>query len=49
MGKYDKLLERILRGASDANIPFDDLCGLLRGLGFEERTAEAIICFVKKV
>jgi hypothetical protein len=38
MGKYDKLLERILRGASDANIPFDDLRGLLRQLGFEERT-----------
>ena len=37
MGKYDKLLERILRGASDADISFDDLCGLLRRFGFEER------------
>jgi hypothetical protein len=37
MGKYDKLLLQILRGASDANIPFDDLCQLLRRLGFEER------------
>ena len=37
MGKYDKLLLEILRGASDANIPFDDLCRLLVRLGFEER------------
>jgi hypothetical protein len=32
-----KLLERILRGTSDANIPFDACCGLLRELGFDER------------
>ena len=38
MGKYDKLLLQILRGTSDANIPFDDLCQLLSRLGFEERT-----------
>jgi len=37
MGKYDKLLLRILRGSSDANISFDDLCQLLRHMGFEER------------
>jgi hypothetical protein len=37
MGKSDKLLERILHGASDANIDFEDLCRLLRRLGFEER------------
>ncbi|MDO9263135.1 MAG: type II toxin-antitoxin system HicA family toxin [Desulfosalsimonadaceae bacterium] len=37
MGKYDKLLFQILRGASDANIGFDDLCQLLFRLGFEER------------
>jgi predicted RNA binding protein YcfA (HicA-like mRNA interferase family) len=38
MGKWDKLLELILRGTNDANIPFDDLCGLLERLGFERRT-----------
>jgi len=38
MGKWDKLLDGILRGRSDANIPFDDLCGLLLRLGFEQRT-----------
>lgn len=38
MGKWDKLIEQILRGGSDANIPFDDLCGLLLRLGFEMRS-----------
>lgn len=38
MGKWDKLLEQILRGSSDASIPFDDLCNLLVRLGFERRT-----------
>lgn len=37
MGRRDKLLERILLGMSDANIPFAGLCGLLRSLGFDER------------
>jgi hypothetical protein len=37
MGKYDKLLTQVLRGASDANIPFDGLCGLMRHIGFDER------------
>jgi len=36
MGKYEKLLLQILRGSSDANIAFDDLCQLVRRLGFEE-------------
>ncbi len=38
MSKYDKLLLQILRGTSDANVSFDDLCQLLHRLGFEERT-----------
>jgi hypothetical protein len=37
MGNYDKLLFQILRGLSDSNIAFDDLCGLLRHLKFEQR------------
>ncbi len=32
-----KILEKILRGASDANIPFDGLRGVLIDLGFSER------------
>lgn len=34
----DKFLARILEGASDANVQFDDLCLMLRRMGFEERT-----------
>ena len=37
MGEQDRLLLRILRGTSDANIPFDGLCHLLQRLGFAER------------
>jgi hypothetical protein len=37
VAKYDKLLDRILRGASDANIAFEDLRRLLKRLGFAER------------
>ncbi len=37
MSKHDKALAKVLRGTSDANIAFSDLCGLLLWLGFEER------------
>ena len=37
MARSDKLLERVLRGTSDANIPFEGLRHLLVQLGFEER------------
>lgn len=37
MGKSEKTLEAVLRGASDANISFKDLCNLLKTLGFTER------------
>ncbi len=36
MGRHEKLLVQILRGASDANISFDGLRGLLKHLGFDE-------------
>lgn len=36
MGKFEKVLQRVLSGESDANIPFDDLCLLLKRLGFKE-------------
>ncbi len=38
MSKYKKLMLQILKGTSDANIAFSDLCQLLRHLGFAERT-----------
>jgi hypothetical protein len=37
MGQYEKLLSELLGGKSDANIEFDELCQLLRRLGFDER------------
>jgi hypothetical protein len=37
MGKWDKLINLICKGGSDANIGFDDLRNLLLRLGFEER------------
>lgn len=38
MGKYEKLILKILRGSADANISFSDLRELLKRLGFQERT-----------
>lgn len=38
MGRHDKLLAQLLGGRADANVAFDALCGLLRRLGFDERT-----------
>ena len=37
MSKQEKLLEKILRGTSDRNIPFSGLCQLLANFGFDER------------
>lgn len=37
MSGYRQLLERIIHGRSDANIPFARMCQLLKRLGFEER------------
>jgi hypothetical protein len=37
MGKFDNLIDKILRGRSDANLAFRDLCQLLRHLEFDER------------
>jgi hypothetical protein len=37
MTHYDKLLNKILRGTSDAQIPFEQLCGLMVFLDFDER------------
>ena len=37
MSQHEELLQKILGGRSDANVRFDDLCGLLRNLGFTER------------
>ena len=38
MRRHDKLLAQLLGGRADANVGFEAMCGLLRRLGFEERT-----------
>ena len=37
MVAFSKLVARILSGASDRNLAFSDLCGVLLRLGFDER------------
>lgn len=47
MAKLEKLLIQILRGTSDANIPFDELSNLLKYLGFDERIKGSHHIFTK--
>ncbi len=37
MTSFRKTLDRILRGVSDANIDFHELCSVLKEMGFDER------------
>jgi len=37
MGKFEKVLHRVLNGEADANVEFADLCWLLQKLAFHER------------
>jgi len=37
MSSIKKVLESVLRGTSDANIPFTSICLLLERLGFKKR------------
>lgn len=48
MRRRDKLLERILHGTSDANIPFTGMCQLLFKLGFKERISGSHYIFTKE-
>ncbi len=48
MGKQEKLLLRILRGTSDANISFTQLCQMLVNMGFEERIRGSHHIFTKE-
>lgn len=47
MAQRDKILEKVLRGTSDANISFSDLCKLLVRLGFAERIRGSHHIFTK--
>ncbi|TAE59086.1 MAG: type II toxin-antitoxin system HicA family toxin [Nostocales cyanobacterium] len=48
MSQQDKLLAKILLGASDTNISFDQLCKLLIKLGFDERIRGSHHIFTKE-
>jgi predicted RNA binding protein YcfA (HicA-like mRNA interferase family) len=48
MDKKEKVLLKVLRGASDANISFSDLCLLLDRLGFDERIKGSHRIFTKR-
>ncbi len=48
MARPEKILERILRGASDANIPFHDMCQLLKRMRFDERIHGSHHIFTKE-
>jgi hypothetical protein len=37
LSKKERLLEQVLSGRADANIPFNGLCNLLKDLSFRER------------
>jgi predicted RNA binding protein YcfA (HicA-like mRNA interferase family) len=48
MGKLDKILQKILSGASDKNINFDEIKLVLYHFGFEERIKGSHHIFYKK-
>lgn len=48
MSKFEKTLSKILGGFSDKNIPFTELCSMLKYLGFEERIKGSHHIFFKK-
>jgi len=48
MGKYEKLIEKILIGKSDQNIDFNDLINLLLNLGFSQRIKGSHHIFYKE-
>lgn len=48
MAKHERTLLQVIRGTSDANISFGDLCSLLRHLGFDERIRGSHHIFAKE-
>lgn len=48
MSRHEKILLKILGGASDVNIDFNDLCQLLEKLGFEKRIKGSHYIFTKE-
>jgi hypothetical protein len=48
VARHEKTLLRVLRGASDSNVSFNELCSLLRYLGFDERIRGSHHIFTKQ-
>jgi hypothetical protein len=48
MSRHERVLLQVLRGTSDANVGFNDLCHLLDGLGFEKRIRGSHHIFTKE-
>ncbi len=48
MGKYETLLKKILSNTADANIKFEDLCNLLKKVGFDMRVKGSHHIFRRK-
>ena len=48
MSKHSKLLQKILQGLSDKNIPFSEIRSLLKRLGFSERITGGHYIFFKE-
>ena len=48
MGKTERTLLQVLRGASDENVSFADLCALLKHLGFDQRIRGSHHIFTKQ-
>jgi len=48
VAKHEKTLLQVLRGTSDSNVSFDELRGLLRHLGFDERIRGSHHIFTKE-
>ena len=48
MGKHEKTLIQVLRGASDSSVSFDELRSLLSHLGFDERIRGSHHIFTKQ-
>lgn len=47
MGKFEKLLIKLLRGSSDGNFSFEELRNLILNLGFDERISSSHHIYTK--
>lgn len=48
LARWKKLLAKVIKGESDANIPFEQLCNAMKRLGFDERIESSHHTFTKE-